>query len=63
MTVRLEGSTFRYRVMLGCLKNKVALKNIYVEVNKKGSCNLLLSLSVKFAFVLHSTWLLLHQSF
>lgn len=31
-SVCLESSTFRYRVMLGCLKNKVAFKNIYVEV-------------------------------
>lgn len=63
-SVCLESNTFRYEVMFECLKYKVAFKNIYVEVNKKCSCNLLLlSLCVKFAFVLHSTWLLLLPNF
>lgn len=33
-SVCLESNGFRYGVMFECLKNKVAFKNIYVEVNK-----------------------------
>lgn len=64
MKVCLKSNPFRYEIMFECLKNKVAFKNIYVKVNKKYSCNLLLlSLCVKFAFVLHLTWLFLLQIF
>lgn len=63
-SVCLKSNPFRYEIMFECLEIKVAFKTIYVKVNKNILVNLLLlSLCVKFAFVLHLTWLFLLHIF